>query len=167
MRARAKSLVTLAVLGVIVVLAAVWGWRAATEPLPERADPPLCEETPVAAGETVVREQVAVSVFNASDRNGLAGSTLDLLEERGFVGADTGNAPEGTTTPGVQIWSNDPENPAAQLVAQQFRRATIVPGEALGRGVTVVVGDSFKKLGKGVDSVTSPAPATICSPPGL
>ncbi|MBA3782961.1 LytR C-terminal domain-containing protein [Nocardioides sp. InS609-2] len=167
MRSRSKSLLTLVVLGFILVLAAAWGWSAATEPLPERADPPLCVETAVPAGETVVREQVAVSVFNASTRNGLASSMMDLLTERGFIGADTGNAPEGTTVPGVQIWSNDPENPAAQLVSQQFKRAKIVPGDPLGRGVTVVVGDNFKKLGKDVDSVTSAAAATICSPPGL
>ncbi len=167
MRPPTKSLLTLTALSLILVLAAAWGWSAATEPLPERADPPLCVDTTVPAGETVVREQVAVSVFNASKRNGLAGSTLSLLTARGFVGADTGNAPEGTTVPGVQIWSNDPENPAAQLVAKQFKRASIVPGDSLGRGVTVVVGDNFKKLGKDIDAVTSAAAATICSPPGL
>ncbi len=167
MRPGAKSLLTLVVLGCILVLAAAWGWRAVTEPLPVQADPPLCVDTTVPAGETVVREQVAVSVFNASTRNGLANSTMNLLTGRGFVGADTGNAPEGTTVPGVEIWSNDPENPAAQLVAKQFKRAKIVPGDPLGRGVTVVVGDRFKKLGKDIDSVTSAAAATICSPPGL
>ncbi|WP_426242978.1 LytR C-terminal domain-containing protein [Nocardioides sp. LHG3406-4] len=167
MLARGRSLLTLVVLGLILVLATAWGWKAATEPLPERADPPLCVPTPVKAGESVVREQVAVSVYNASTHNGLAGSTMDLLEERGFVGADTGNAPEGTVVSGVQVWSDDPENPAAQLVAQQFKRAQILPGASLGRGVTVVVGDSFKKLGKDVDTVTSAAAATICSPPGL
>jgi hypothetical protein len=166
MRSQARSLLTLLVLCLVLVGATYWGWQAATEPLPERADPPLCVETPIAAGETVVREQVAVSVYNASTRNGLAGTTLGLLEQRGFVGADTGNAPEGTSVAGVQVWSNDPENPAAQLVAQQFRKAQIVPGDPLGRGVTVVVGDAFRKLGKGVDSVASAADATICSPPG-
>lgn len=167
MTARARSLVTLAVLAAILAAAAAWGWSAATKPLPELADPPLCVDTTIPVGETVVREQVVVSVYNASTRNGLAGSTMDLLTERGFVAADTGNAPDETSLKGVQIWSNDPENPAAQLVAQQFKRATVVPGEALGRGVTVVVGNGFKKLGKQVDSVTSAADATICSPPGL
>ncbi|WP_295656831.1 LytR C-terminal domain-containing protein [uncultured Nocardioides sp.] len=166
MRAGARSLATLVVLTAVLVAAAYWGWQAATEPLPERADPPLCVSTPVAAGATVVREQVTVSVYNASTRNGLAGTTLGALEDRGFIGADTGNAPEGTAVSGAQVWSNDPENPAARLVAQQFRRAPIVPGEPLGRGVTVIVGDDFRKLAKGVDSVTSAADATICSPPG-
>lgn len=166
MRAGARSLATLLVLGLILVLAAYWGWQAVTEPLPKQAEPPLCVETAVAAGDTVVREQVTVSVYNASRRNGLAGTTLGQLVERGFVGADTGNAPEGTAVAGVQVWSNDPENPAARLVAEQFRRAQVVPGDPLGRGVTVVVGDDFRKLAKGVDSVTSAADATICSPPG-
>ena len=167
MRARVRSLLTLVALAAVVLLAAAWGWRATTEPLPERADPPLCVDTTIPAGETVAREQVAVSVYNASSRNGLAGTTLDMLVERGFVGADTGNAPRGTEVLGVQVWSNDPENPAARLVAQQFRNAQIVPGDPLGRGVTVIVGEEFKKLGKDVDSVEASADATICSPPGL
>ena len=86
------------------------------------------------------------------------------------MGADTGNAPRPVR--GVQIWAADPENPAVRLVQRQFRKARVVPGtevdgEALGRGVVVVLGESFTSLrDREVESVTAEVEATFCSPPG-
>ena len=165
-----KSALTLLVLCLLMVAAGAWGWQALTQPLPDNEPPPLCSDTTVAAGTDVFRDQVAVSVFNGSSRSGLAGATLELLEERGFVGADTGNAPQPVR--GVQIWAVDPENPAVRLVQRQFRKARVVPGtevdgEALGRGVVVVLGESFTSLReREVESVTADVEATFCSPPG-
>lgn len=164
MTASLKSLVTLLVLTGLLVAAALWGWQAATEPFPDSDPPPLCTDVTVPAGTQVFRDQVAVSVYNGSGRSGLAGATLDQLEERGFVGADEDNAPD--TINGVQIWSDTPKNAAVQLVARQFKAAKIVPGKALGRGVVVVLGESFKSLRKkDVESVTAIESSTFCSPP--
>lgn len=170
MREGVKSALTLGVLCLLMLVAGAWGWQALTQPLPDNEPPPLCTDTSVAAGTDVFRDQVAVSVFNGSSRSGLAGATLELLEERGFVGADTGNAPQPVK--GVQIWAADPQNPAVRLVKRQFRKARVVPGtevdgEALGRGVVVVLGESFTSLrDKEVESVTAEVEATFCSPPG-
>lgn len=165
MEARLRSALTLTTLTLLLVVAVVVGWSAVTKPLPELAETPLCVDTEVAAGEKVFPDQVAVSVFNAGQRNGLASKTMNLLVERGFVAADTGNAPEGTEVTHVQVWADDPQDPAVALVLAQFRKAEVVQGQALGLGVVVVVGDGFKKLGKKVESVDAAAAATICSPP--
>lgn len=164
MTATLRSVLTLLGLIGLVSVAAIWGWQAATEPLPSSDPPPLCVDRTVNLGTQVFRNEVAVSVYNGSNRNGLAGATLEQLEERGFVGADSDNAPAKIN--GVQIWSDEPRNAAVRLVARQFKAARIVSGEKLGRGVVVVVGESFKALrAKEVESVTAVEASTFCSPP--
>ncbi|WP_107706124.1 LytR C-terminal domain-containing protein [Nocardioides allogilvus] len=163
MTASLKSALTLLALGALLVIAAVWGWHAVTKPFPSTEPPPLCTDVTVNTGTEVFRDQVAVSVFNGSNRNGLAGATMAQLEQRGFVGADSDNAP--TKVAGVQIWTDQPRNAAVRLVARQFKAAKIVSGEELGRGIVVVVGESFKALRKKeVESVTAVETSTFCSP---
>jgi hypothetical protein len=160
-----KSALTLAVLAVLVLFAAVWGWGALTEPLPQEEPVAICEPTDVAAGGEVRRDQVVVSVFNGSKRSGLAGSTMAQLAERGFVEGQVGDSPQPAAT--TQIWSAEPTNPAVLLVQQQFRRADIVTGDSLGDGITVVVGEKFKSLKKKqVESVLAEADATYCRATG-
>ena len=165
MTAAVRSGLTLLALSLLVVAAAAWGWSAFTQPLPAEEEVPICTETRVAAGEKVSRDQVVVSVFNGSGRNGLAGATRDLLVERGFVPGETGNAPTPTDT--TLIHSSDPENPAVRLVARQFPAAKVAPGDALGVGVVVVVGEDFEELRrKQVKSVKAAADATYCRATG-
>lgn len=165
MTAALRSGLTLLVLALLVVVAAVWGWAALTEPLPKEEPVAICEPTDVAAGGEVRRDQVVVSVFNGSKRAGLAGSTMAELAERGFVEGDVGDAPLPATS--TQIWSSEPDNPAVLLVQQQFKRARIVPGDAIGDGVVVVVGEKFTALkSTQVESVPVEADATYCQATG-
>jgi hypothetical protein len=156
-----RTALTLAVLGLLVVVAAIWGWAALTKPFPQDEPVAICEDTQVAAGSEVRRDQVVVSVFNGSKRSGLAGATSAQLAERGFVTGDVGDAPQPAAS--TQIWSSDPTNPAVQLVQKQFKQAKVVAGDPLGVGVVVVVGEKFKKLRKKqVESVVAEADATYC-----
>lgn len=156
-----KSALTLGTLCLILLVAALWGWQALTEPFPEDEEAPLCSDISVAAGDEVFSEQVAVSVYNGSSRSGLAGATLEQLEGRGFIGADSGNAPKAVNT--TEIWSDEPNNAAVRLVARQFKKARVVSGEELGRGVVVVVGKKFKELRqKDVPSVEAREDSTFC-----
>jgi hypothetical protein len=160
-----KTAITLAVLGLMMVVAAIWGWAALTEPFPEDEPVAICEDTAVSAGTEVRRDQVVVSVFNGSKRSGLAGATSAQLAERGFVAGDVGDAPTPAAT--TQIWAADPTNPAVALVQQQFKKAKVVPGEEIGVGVVVVVGEKFKALKKQqVESVLAEADATYCKATG-
>jgi hypothetical protein len=58
-------------------------------------------------------------------------------------------------------------DPAVQLVQQQFRGAEVVPGDPIGVGVVVVLGEKFTALrSKQVESVVAQADATICKATG-
>ncbi len=160
-----RSALTLATLGLLVVAATLWGWSAFTEPFPEDEPVPICENATVAAGSEVRRDQVVVSVFNGSGRSGLAGATSAQLEERGFVAGDVADSPQPAAT--TQIWSSDPTNPAVQLVQRQFKGAQVVPGDPIGVGIVVVLGEKFTSLRKKqVESVVAESDASICKATG-
>lgn len=169
MSAAARSATTLLVLGLLLVVAAVWGWNAATEPFPELEEPPPCVDVTVSKGDRVTTEDVLVSVFNGSNRQGLAGATIAELQTRGFLPGSTGNADlvrrKGA---GVQIWTDDRRSPAVDLVNRQFAGATVVEQDELpGDGVVVVMGDAFTQLRKPpVSSVKVKRESTYCQATG-
>lgn len=160
----ARSAITISALGLLLVLAALWGWSAATEPLPAKVDTPLCVERSVEAGTKVFPQDVTVSVYNAGTREGLAGRTMQLLADDGFARGIEGNVSARVGV--VQIWTLDPDNPAVRLVASRLGPAVEVERrDPPGVGVAVVVGDEFGDLVAGQRSVVAEADATICSPP--
>jgi hypothetical protein len=162
----ARSAVTLAVLCTLLAIAAAWGWDAATDPFPGKAEALTCVDQKVERGEKVYPDQVVVSVFNAGDREGLAGRTMGLLVDEGFREGDSGNAPAKAKVATAEIWTKDVKSPAVALVASRLGAdAKIVRRRASGSGVVVVVGDGFKRLAKGRQLVVAKQDAEICSPP--
>jgi hypothetical protein len=162
----ARSALTIGVLGVLLLVAAIWGWSAATEPLPERVDTPICVSTPVGAGEKVFPQQVTVSVYNAGHRQGLAARTMQIFTDRGFAEGKSGNVITRGKVRRAVIWTDDPKSPAVRLVASRLGPKTkAVRHDGPGVGVTVVVGDGFGHLVKGSRAVVARTDTTICSPP--
>lgn len=163
---RLRSLLTLLVLGLLLLVAAVWGWAALTEPLPEKAEPPVCVERSFEAGDRVSRGDVTVSVWNASDRNGLAGLTMELLTDAGFAPGDEGDAPKDARVGRAQIWTELPRrHPAVRLVAGQLGDVRVVRRETDAAGVLVVVGSGFQELTRGPRAVKVSRAVEVCGPP--
>lgn len=167
---RLRSAATLGVLAMLCVVGVVVGVQQLTAELPSEpivTAPPVCEPRPVKKGDVVRPGQVVVSVFNAGTEAGQAGRTMRALIGRGFVAADSGNAPQPVDVKGAQVWVTGPVNPAAQLVARQFGRGTKIRADApeLGPGVVVVVGNDHGKLAKVRKQVKVKADSEICSPP--
>jgi hypothetical protein len=160
----ARTLLTLAVLALLVVLAGAWGWAKLTAPLPKKEPAPVCTAATVKAGDHVFPAQVTVSVLNASRREGLAGRTMSSLTTGGFGAGDSGNAPKGTSVSVAQIWTPDPSSPAVALVKAWLPGVKVVRRQVTEPGVVVVVGDKFKDVGQGPKSITATKDATICSP---
>jgi hypothetical protein len=167
MDARLKSLVTLLGLGGLLLIAALWGWSAATKPFPEREGPAVCVDYAFAQGDTIRRSDVTVSVLNAGTRNGLAGLTLDLFVEAGFGEGETGNVPDDAPrVRNVQIWTETPEHPAVRLVAAQLGSdVKVIRREPTTDGVQVVVGDRFRSLSKGPRKLKTDREVEVCGPP--
>jgi len=163
MDARLRSLVTLVALGVLLLVAALWGWSALTKPLPGTEES-VCVDQTFEAGEKVAPGDVTVSVLNAGTRNGLASLTMNLLEEQGFAAGQEGNATDAKVNR-VQIWTDDPRSPAVLLVKSHLGPGTPVLEKAPSTaGVQVVVGDGFEDLVKGKKSVKASDAASVCGP---
>jgi hypothetical protein len=72
------------------------------------------------------------------------------LSRRGFRKGSVGNAPSDTHVKRVQVWTTQPRDVAARLVARQFGPRTKVRfvDTNLGPGVDVVVGNHRGPLAK-------------------
>ena len=160
----ARTAITLSVLCVVLAVAAVWGWQATMKPLPAKVDTPICVDKEIPAGTKIFPQDVTVSVFNAGDREGLAGRTMQLFDEAGFARGNSGNVSAQVNV--VQIWTLDPDSPAVQLVASRLGDdVEIERRNPPGVGVVVVVGDRFENLVKGNRTVVAEADVEVCSPP--
>lgn len=166
MRQGGRTAITLSVLGLVLLVAAIWGWGAATEPLPEKVGTAICVDRNVAVGEKVFPQDVTVSVYNAGDREGLAGRVMKELTDAGFHQGNSGNAAPTVRVSVSQIWTLEPENPDVLLVASKLGDSVEIERRApVGSGVTVVVGDGFTEVQEGRKAVAAKVDATICSPP--
>lgn len=158
---------TLLVLLVVLCGMAVFGFRSALAPLPDggpSADP-TCSDTEKEVQAFLKRSEVQVSVFNAGSREGLAGVTLEQVEEAGFVAGNAGNAPRTAEVRKAVVWTTEPNDSAARLVALAFGRGTQVEVTEtdLGPGVDVLVGNRFKKLdGKAPNRIRLENPVETC-----
>lgn len=168
----ARSAATLTVLCLILVVFLVWGWNAATAPLPglggdsaTEDDGPVCTPREVKKGEKVRTVDVTVSILNATAQDGLARKTMRQFTARGFGDGELGNAPLEHDILGVAIVTPDPSSPAVRLVASYLgTKPRIIEGEQLALGVVVVIGEDFEKLRRGASAVTASRDSQICSP---
>jgi LytR cell envelope-related transcriptional attenuator len=166
MNIHVKTLLTLVVLGVLLLAGVAWGWASLTEPFPHQAAPLACYPTDLRPGDRVSAPKVTVSVYNASERVGLAERTMSAFEDQGFGSGDVGNAPKDAEVLYAQIWTQDRHNPAVRLVASRLGpHAHIITHKAKGPGVTVLVGPQFRKLVQGKQSTKVTEATSICSPP--
>ena len=152
-RRRVTTGVTLVVLAVVLCVMAVWGYRAATAPLPSAGSSasstsPGCASADQKVVKYLSRGDVTVSVFNAGQRQGRAQSTMDLLERAGFKAGEVNNAPKGTEVEKAAVYTTKADDPAAELVARALGPDTQVvhTEDTLGPGVYVMVGDKFRQL---------------------
>jgi len=160
---------TLLVLLLICLAMGAWGLKTLKQGFPDSpistSSGPYCIERTVERGAEVYPQDVMVSVYNAGTEAGSATRTMSDLVDRGFARGLTGNVKSKLRF--VQVWAEDPDNPAVQLVARQFGKGTKIARvrPEMGEGVVVVVGDRLRGLKPRVGKVTAAARATICSPP--
>ena len=165
MTAGLRSAATLVGLALMLLAGTAWGWAQLSKPFPGKAEPPTCVDASYSDGDKIYPQNVTVSVLNASDREGLAGRTMQLLVEDGFGEGDAANAPKGTDVALAEIWSADPTNPAVKLIRSRFGQIEVQDREYEAAGIVVVVGDQFQELREGRDSVRVREDIVVCGPP--
>lgn len=162
-----RTVATLGVLALLLAYAVVRGLDAIAEPFPERADPPVCVESEVTAGDVLRAGGLTVSVVNAGETQGQARSTLDQLVDQGFNRGEITNLPDEDVA-SAQIWSPGGRSPATRLVRSYLGgRVQVVDRTSSVAGITVVVGDDFPGVRKGRSQVKVATDATVCGPPAL
>ena len=143
--------VTLVALLLVLIGMAAYGFDQLTKPLPNRS---VAEEKCTGAEKEVQgflkRNQVQVSVFNAGNREGFAGLTLEKIVDAGYRAGNAGNAPKSAEVRRAVVWTTEPNDPAAKLVAKSLgpRVKIDVTETDLGPGIDVIVGNKFKGLNK-------------------
>jgi hypothetical protein len=146
--------VALVVAAVVLCIMGVWGYHAATAPIPDGStsssstDDPSCPPEDQTVSQYVRRADVTVSVYNGGKKAGRAGATMALLEQAGFKPGEVGNAPDGLDVTRATVYTTKADDPAAELVALALGHDTQVvhSDEEFGPGVAVVIGDKFKRL---------------------
>lgn len=166
MNAHVKTALTLAVLAVLLLGGIAWGLSAVSSPFPHKTSQLACYPTTLQPGDRVSAPKVTVSVFNASDRNGLAERTLTAFENQGFGAGDIGNAPKKAVVHYAQVWTTSRSDPAVKLVLSRLGHgARVVHRHYSGTGIVVMVGPQFTKLVPGKASIKVKRPTTVCEPP--
>ncbi len=129
---------------------------------------PTCVVQKLPKGARLRSRMVTVSVYNAGTRSGLAQSTMSALKHRGFKTGNVSNAPSDARVRGVEVWTTQPHDPAARLVARQLGRhlRPKVTKTALGPGVSVVVGNHFRGLVQAPRSVRVRHNEQVCTGAG-
>jgi len=145
---RLTAPLSLAAAGLAVLVMALWGLNALTAPFSGDDEVAANGECGTGTAHTVKRSDITVSVFNAGERKGRAGATLDLLEEAGFRPGAIGNAPKGVTARVAVVRTTQQVHPDATLVARALGAhvPVVVTSDDLGAGVDVIIGDKFEKL---------------------
>lgn len=129
-----------------------------SEPLP-------CETTMVNPAEILpISSKVKVSVYNSTNKIGLAGDTAKVLKARGFIINEVGNDPMSRNVQGVaEIRYGRKGASRAQLLAFHFPGAVLVQDNRTGKIVDVVVGAAFTELegeAQIAAAMASPSPST-------
>lgn len=174
-----RTPITLAVLIVILLGGAFYGWHTivtpvtssgASTPTPKpKPHKPATKQVCVKhktypKGAQVAAASFKVNVYNAGGISGKAGDVLATLQNRGFRQGVAANPPLGVTATNVTILTYAPNQPQVRLVQQQFRGPVrVLPGPNLAPGVDIVVGASYQGLASGAPTkLTITKPTTVC-----
>ena len=143
---RRRTLLTLAVV-LLMLFFAFWYaysyYRASGEP---RAVPPstTCTTTAVA---TPKPSTTKVNVYNATQRDGLAGKTASEVRKRGFKVATVSNDPLQKKVAGAaEVRFGKAGAPSSKLVVALVKGAHAVQDGRTDASVDLVLGDAFKAL---------------------
>lgn len=154
-----KTPVTLLVLLAVLLGGAWWGYKSVIAPPPEPPKDPCVMQS--VNGGKLKSSQVTVNVYNGSSERGLARKVAAEMKKRGFRTSDVDNTERRITK--TIIVGAKKSNPEVQLVALQFKGATIEEDDRPDGTVDVLVGRQFGGYQKARKEITV-AGGQVCLP---
>src|SRR5690348_14794920 len=144
-RVRRQRRSTIVIVVVLLALAGAFYYASsywnASEPKPG----PCSTET---VAVPLAPRDVALNVYNGTDRRGLAKSVAQEAGKRGFTVKAVANDPSKATVKGVAVIRFGPEGAeSAALVHTYVPKATMVNDKRKGDAVDLVMGPSWKAFG--------------------
>ncbi len=164
-RRRHRQQITLAVVLLLIVGAGGVGYAVWSGAIggPTRVDVSTLPPCPSVTTKPLTPDKVAVNVYNATRRNGLAAKAATALDLRGFGVRTIANDPRGSKVPGTAIVRYGTKGKAAaQLVAAQVPSAKLIRDKRTTVAVDLVLGAKFDGLAP-IASATASATPT-CRP---
>ena len=158
--------IVLVVVGMIVLFAAGYGLSRVIQGSSSSAPSPTAEQSSAAESTSASAEpkpcvtvtvtpgtglpstsQVTTNVYNATDRTGLAATTAEELQRRGFVIGTIDNDPLGKTVSGVAEIRHGPSGQsAAQLMAFYLPGAVLVDDGRADATIDTALGAAFTQV---------------------
>jgi hypothetical protein len=159
----------MAALVVVLCLMAYFGYRAATQPVPDAGGTPTqqCTKSEISKQTYIRPSDLTVSVYNAGADSGAAGRTMQRLEDRGFHAGDVSNAPAGSHVRVARVYTTRANDTGAKLVARTLGKGVkvVVTDKAMGPGIDVYVGPKLGHLAKDAPRrLKLPKPIVTCVP---
>jgi hypothetical protein len=110
--------------------------------------------------------EVSVNVYNATNKQGLAGATAKDVAKRGFKVKSVANDPlKKTIKKAAEIRFGPTGAESAQLLAEHVPGAVLVEDKRKSDTIDLVLGDAWKKLGPPPPEPTPEATLPLC--PGV
>lgn len=160
---RTHAVPTILITVIVFALGAFVGFRLLTAQADTLDTTPTCENKTIGKGDQLTSNLVTVNLYNDSQRSGLANRVSINLQRRGFLAGTVANSTSEIKPGGVAILTNDRDDPRVKLVAQQFDGVEFhEPDFNVPAGVTVIVGDDYKKLVKAGREIESDRPISVC-----
>lgn len=180
-----RAPITLAVLVLILLGAAYYGWQTVLAPAesssgsgptttttPSTHRPTTPRTTQVCVrhkkwtkGEVVGASSFLVNVYNAGGVSGQAAEVLSALGARGFRTGVAANPPHHVKATNVSILTSTPNAPRVLLVKEQFKGPVqLVPGPELATGIDVIIGSEFVGMQSSAPTeYTLPKDTLVCT----
>lgn len=136
-------LLALVITAVVAALAIARGDLKVPFFQPEAAEPVAC---PTAVFSYPANEDVNVSVYNSTDRGGLAGTTADELRKRGYNVVDVGNKSLSNNSATAVIVSGEAGQASAFNLQQNISNTEYVADDREDDSIDLILGRGFAGL---------------------
>jgi len=144
-RRNRRAAITVAV--IVALLFGVFYFAASYWNTPPTKSTPAAAASCTPSAGAIKPSQITVNVYNATKRNGLAGSTAKIVKDRGFVVGTVANDPlKKTITAPAEVRFGPAGEAASKVVLALVPGSVPVKDTRADASVDLVIGDAFTEV---------------------